>query len=117
MAWLKLQHRTLYVAQREAPPLNVCRACGEEEKQQHLVECDVIYQGFWKDLIEMAEAAGMPTPSQRHPNLLTLRRPRKGLERERSDGVQRPLGHLLHWMEVHLRGDRELAHRGYASQR
>ena len=63
MAWLKLQHRTLYVAQREAPPLNVCRACGEEEKQQHLVECDVIYQGFWKDLIEMAEAAGMPTPN------------------------------------------------------
>ena len=61
LSGLKLLHRNLYVAQRE-PHDKSCRACPEEESQQHLCECGVIRAEYWSELIELAKATGMPTP-------------------------------------------------------
>ena len=81
---LKLQHRTLYVAQREAPPMDKCRACGScAENQQHLCECDVMFNEYWADLLQLAVATGMPTPQDVPTFLLTgwLGKDAKGNER------------------------------------
>ena len=58
---LKLQHRNLYVAQRE-PHDQSCRACTEEESMLHLCECEVIREEYWNELIDLAVKTGMRPP-------------------------------------------------------
>ena len=58
---LKLQHRNLYVAQRE-PHDKSCRACTEEESMLHLCECGAIREEYWNKLIDLAVKTGMRPP-------------------------------------------------------
>ena len=42
LTWLKLQHRTLYVAKHDPKTNGECQACTELENAIHLCECKVI---------------------------------------------------------------------------
>ena len=40
-----------------------CRACGEKENQIHLLECPIIRQEFWQEIIALLGELGMEAPT------------------------------------------------------
>ena len=60
---LKLQHRTLFTAQRDAGSDGKCATgCDEIERQQHLAECPIIWDEYWKHVIELLCRVGAAVP-------------------------------------------------------
>ena len=55
VVWLKIQHRTLWVAKNGGMGDTTCMAkwCRHEESQLHLVECQSIKENFWKEIISI----------------------------------------------------------------
>ena len=61
IVWLKVQHRTLWVAKNGGMEGTKCLAqgCNHEESQQHLIECRMIKEYFWRRVVEIAEDLGL----------------------------------------------------------
>ena len=57
VVWLKVQHRTLWVAKNGGMEGTMClaRGCRHEESQQHLTECPEIKQKYWGVIISIME--------------------------------------------------------------
>jgi hypothetical protein len=53
VVWLKIQHRTLWVAKNGGMGDTKCvaRWCRHEESQKHLVECTGIKENFWREIV------------------------------------------------------------------
>ena len=72
--FLKLRHRTLYVAKHGVGNKS-CRCCNATESMTHLAECAVIRNDFWNPIFDLLEKIGAPGPdhSNRTPFLLVGR--------------------------------------------
>jgi hypothetical protein len=63
---LRLQHRNLFTAAREDPPMHECRCegCTETENQLHLCECSTLRNEYWTHLVKVGTDSGMPPPEE-----------------------------------------------------
>ena len=69
LTWLKLQHRNLWVANRDpsiSDPTCNARGCTDAESMMHLASCRFIQWDFWMPLLKIMETIGMRT--RRNPN-------------------------------------------------
>ena len=72
VTWLKFQHRTLYTVGHDTTVAdNTCRACSEPESQLHLITCGVLYEEYWKRVVELLVATGMEEPDNVTDFLIT----------------------------------------------
>ena len=74
ITWLKLQHRNLFTASRDATTDGRCQSCAmAQENQLHLAECTdqcrVILREFWSPILELVERTGgeLPIGTGRQP--------------------------------------------------
>ena len=61
IVWLKVQHRTLWVAKNGGMNSKQCIAegCREDESQLHLITCDKIKESFWKKITDIMSSLGL----------------------------------------------------------
>ena len=61
ITWLKVQHRTLWVAKNGGMAGTLCLGhnCREDESQLHLIQCRVIRSEFWHEIIYDMEELGL----------------------------------------------------------
>ena len=65
--WLKLLHRTLWVAKNGGgDPTCSAQGCHHEGSQQHLMECQVIKTQFWDKVVEYMEALDLEAENTPH---------------------------------------------------
>ena len=50
---------------------NTCRACSEPESQLHLITCGVLYEEYWKRVVELLVATCMEEPDNVTDFLIT----------------------------------------------
>ena len=62
MTWIKVMHRTIFVAKHDPNSDGVCRACDEQENALHLCNCPVITDEYWDHVIELLTKLGMDPP-------------------------------------------------------
>ena len=59
--WLKIQHRTLWVAKNGGCDSTTCNAagCQHEETQLHLMTCSIIKSEYWEKIVKYARTFGI----------------------------------------------------------
>ena len=73
MTWVKVMHRTIFVAKHDPNSDGVCRACDEQENALHLCSCPVITDEYWDQVIEILTNLGMDPPEHK-PAFIALGR-------------------------------------------
>ena len=61
----KIMRRNLFTATRDPDSDGKCLACGAQENQIHLVECEAIYRGFWRRILGLMIDLDLSVPALR----------------------------------------------------
>jgi hypothetical protein len=74
VAWLKVMHRNLRVAASGGLGSTKCmaRGCGEDENQEHLVECPTIASRFWSKIAAFMGALSMDASDNKRKWILGM---------------------------------------------